>query len=1021
MKFFNRNKKNKNRMSSTMSSSSGGRRRPDATSTTVQATTTTTTSPPPPTTTVGTARTNVHARPSSSAAAPVLPAPPVLAAAQSNVPSSSTPSSTSNLSNNINPFDEHDFTTTTTNNNNNNNNAYESNNPTRRSPSLSSSASSASDSASASSSPPIPSSHTIRNLGKPTTSSMAILNLDVVLEELSKQVRQTRNSHLQKHHGRRNNDVQQQQQQQRLSEIDTACRHIVDSMTFSTQRRDPNHHLELQCEGSRALSLLFMHTFGDDDDDDGDGDGDDVHVVSSGGRTGTGTTTATTWTLTGTKEQNDNNNNNSNIHSIHNNDESLKTEAVMIFRRYGVIPTLFQAMERYPDEDELQDHAMAAVAALSRFWDKYYSYYRAEEDDDDDDQIVGHDDVSYLEIVLEAMDEYPAHERIPSNGLVILSNVAKAVVCRILLQEKRRKQKQEQQQRQTNDTLGRDSFPRTLTNAIPTVLQILKDYRDNAEMYEKGLSALVHLTSMNPDGQMILSRQPQAVSVLIKALSAGSSDEKSDRFGNSVGVDDDQDIDDDFFAASNYNATTRSSIVDLDDDYDLMIQKKNIRLFSLQVLQNISSHPSLEVKGKIILQGGVTSIVRVLREIATMPPPIEATSTNSPYPGASFEEVKRLESSASQIMVTAATSSATGTIIACLRTLVYLSSLSSGSTTTGSSSAYDENRRVLAKTSTKIVLAIVRQYNVVSSTDAHEILIQSFRFFRNLSMASFDGRTRGRNISPVGAETLTSHGGISTILVCMREHTSHAMIQIQACSTIANLLLFTNNTPGGYDIIQSFNAESGISTMFETIRLHQANLVVLEQAFSALYYLVCSRDLLPDQKHQLLLEENLLVILATMQQYVDESESLCVRGCGIVLLLSAFAGSRNSTAKDSIVAVGGIDVVLATMRRHGLNTEIQEYGSGFLRGICLDSKYHDEFVEKEGISAIVSAMIVHPTEAAIQAYGCDCFIHIANANPQYRKFIKDADGLSIAHDALSNHATHNAVQTRGVVLVSLLS
>jgi hypothetical protein len=109
------------------------------------------------------------------------------------------------------------------------------------------------------------------------------------------------------------------------------------------------------------------------------------------------------------------------------------------------------------------------------------------------------------------------------------------------------------------------------------------------------------------------------------------------------------------------------------------------------------------------------------------------------------------------------------------------------------------------------------------------------------------------------------------------------------------------------------------------------------------------------------------------------------------------------------------------MRRHGLNTEIQEYGTGFLRGICLDPKYHDDFVEKEGISCVLSAMMVHPLDSAIQAYGCDCMIHVAKANPEYIRFINDGNGLAVATAALKNHGSHRAIQSRGTSLVGLLS
>ena len=189
------------------------------------------------------------------------------------------------------------------------------------------------------------------------------------------------------------------------------------------------------------------------------------------------------------------------------------------------------------------------------------------------------------------------------------------------------------------------------------------------------------------------------------------------------------------------------------------------------------------------------------------------------------------------------------------------------------------------------------------------------------------------------------------------------------------------------------------------------------------------------------LEENIFVLLATMNQMVD-SEVLCQKACGLILNLSFFApisqDAMASGMNDDVVAVrcmfvhplltspllfssvGGIRIILATMRRHGLNVQIQEFGANILSGLCLDDKNHAEFVNEEGISTVLAAMMIHPGQASIQACCCDLLINLASANASYRRAIIDGNAPMVVSDAMNRFKGHKAVQSCGSELLKAL-
>jgi hypothetical protein len=109
------------------------------------------------------------------------------------------------------------------------------------------------------------------------------------------------------------------------------------------------------------------------------------------------------------------------------------------------------------------------------------------------------------------------------------------------------------------------------------------------------------------------------------------------------------------------------------------------------------------------------------------------------------------------------------------------------------------------------------------------------------------------------------------------------------------------------------------------------------------------------------------------------------------------------------------------MRRHGLSKKIQEHASGILSGLCLDPATHEEFVDEEGIPTIISAMMVHPYQPGIQAFGCDILASIACSNGKNKQHVVDGNAKELANEALIRHKKHRGVQNRGSELLKAIA
>ncbi|KAG7359179.1 hypothetical protein IV203_015768 [Nitzschia inconspicua] len=403
--------------------------------------------------------------------------------------------------------------------------------------------------------------------------------------------------------------------------------------------------------------------------------------------------------------------------------------------------------------------------------------------------------------------------------------------------------------------------------------------------------------------------------------------------------------------------------------------RPKIQLAAVLILQHVASHSSLECKAKIVMHGGLDRILHTLQQHCyPLFRPADKRSVSAP------------------IMASA------------LHTLANLSS--------SKLNGHDKTRQEMGK-AVPIILRILKKHH-------------------NLPQIQLSGYTALKNVADIHANLVTRNGGVAIIMKSLAQQINDPAVQKQACRTLVQLFskqqsdaMSTNNILSGesnpsaavaLDLVRSVAEEDGIEIIFRTVRMHQARRPVLEPAIEALHYLSCSRNLTPQQKQQLCLEENVVVTLGSIRNFT-ESEPICESGCGLVLNMSFFAPSK----QDNMATVGGVQTVLSAMRRHGLNAKIQEYGCGILSGLCLNPATHNEFMDEEGISTVLSAMVVHPYQPGVQAFGCDVLLSISSVSSNQKKLVMEANAKQVASDAMIRHKKHGGVQNRGSALLKALA
>jgi hypothetical protein len=642
------------------------------------------------------------------------------------------------------------------------------------------------------------------------------------------------------------------------------------------------------------------------------------------------------------------------------------------------LDAILQAMEDFPDDEDLIESACLAI------------------EDTSGKRKITNSAKRILEEVLMAIEGFADNPAVVSACLGVLCNLSSS-------------------SKKKNSKANNDELRRRLAKyALPSILHAMKEHRDDIELYTKGCKAIDNFTKDDQNAQRILACKE---SLGLRIVSEGMKYWKVEKV----------------------------------DEFSVL-QQLHLRLAALRVLKNLSTHLSLEVKGKIVLGGGAARIVDRLLEALVV-------SGKDLIDNAYEAECNTIQGQIDE-------EDHVGICLTIMRdaleTIANLADIESVVTKNDPRSPHMPTIHRSSAIDNSSAEDIQRQL-----TKAVKPVLNTIRQHPNRRSLQYHGLNCARRLTVSHADSIANHGGISTFLNLLSSSglaaVNDSMIHERALSCLTGLLSPSSNTDG-LDLVASMETEDGLDAIFRIIRRYQTDTAVIETAYESLFYLSCRvRVVLAsiEGRHhsitrgvgaqaarklqiQLCLEENIFVMLGTLNQHFEASESIGQRGLGLLVNVHAFLTKQQEQRHqqhDIIASDGGIRLVLAVMRRHGLAVAIQEYGVGLLAEVLKSATNHDairrEFVDEEGINSVVAAMMIHPDHAAVQCHACDLLMELMDIDKHpmengysetagyaafYKKrIVEDTDAVSVVQDSLVRFKSHKGVQHFGSALLQELS
>jgi len=248
-------------------------------------------------------------------------------------------------------------------------------------------------------------------------------------------------------------------------------------------------------------------------------------------------------------------------------------------------------------------------------------------------------------------------------------------------------------------------------------------------------------------------------------------------------------------------------------------------------------------------------------------------------------------------------------------------------------------------------------------------------------------------------------GVIVVVIDTMAEFEQCLEVQQFGCAILA-VLASTENLQVNLSIVQT----DGIDMIVNALALFSDDKVVQSQACKALSHLSI------DEESRMLIASlgGLMLLGNTMRANMDELD-LLEGALSAVLSLSADADVELLT-ESNIVAV-----VVAVMRHHRANSQIQEFGMGVLQNIsmrCFESKQN--IAEAGGILAVADCIrefMGSPTVLE-RAFTTLWSLAVLDSN---QALIAEADGINLVVNGMMTAITYEGVQKQGCGCLCTLS
>lgn len=255
---------------------------------------------------------------------------------------------------------------------------------------------------------------------------------------------------------------------------------------------------------------------------------------------------------------------------------------------------------------------------------------------------------------------------------------------------------------------------------------------------------------------------------------------------------------------------------------------------------------------------------------------------------------------------------------------------------------------------------------------------------------------------------LNAHDAIVAILNCMKDHADSAKIQRLACRALAGIC------DGHADCSQTLVTEGGLSAIRRTLKNHDDNTEVIENAFDILISIAsavnkCSLD------EEIAMTISADRILATMLLYRHNEKML---GQAMALLSILCKVSPRNRAK--VASLYGLEVIIKSLENCVNNKDVQRHGSILIQYLCQSegNAIAAGLMSEGGMELLLNVIRRHGSDAVIVQ---QIFLIVAKMARPFSDKIRKEGGIELILSGMRRHDENIDVQEAACLALWKLS
>jgi len=298
---------------------------------------------------------------------------------------------------------------------------------------------------------------------------------------------------------------------------------------------------------------------------------------------------------------------------------------------------------------------------------------------------------------------------------------------------------------------------------------------------------------------------------------------------------------------------------------------------------------------------------------------------------------------------------------------------------------------------------------------------------------------------------------IPSVLAAMRSHQDSAVVQMHACTALANLMDQSRCFKGGPSDKTVVAELDGLEAIIEAMVAHPAEADMQEAACAAIEQLVVG-----NRENQLLVsaEDGVHWVVTAMQKHTDaagvqalgcSSLSALVDNCpankkvvaatgGIKVVLQAIEyhpdnvtvvqeactaiwalADRSLTNQTSFAQEGCVELLLQALRDHVAVEPIQREGFRALMALIAGHTQNAQLAQEAGVvKSVIAGMQEHAASPAVQQFCCSALANLAEYPPAKNEIVEEG-GIPLVLQAMSDHTTSGGLAESACVALASLS